>query len=93
MTEQNYDELSSSAQEIMPMIRERLAAGQRVRGVTFQGVSMLPMLRQGKDSVELAELPEKLRKYDLPVYIGSGGKYSLPDCRSFPARRRQSARP
>ena len=54
-------------EELMPLIRERLAAGQKVRYLPFRGVSMLPMLRQGIDTVELAPLPEKLQKYDLPV--------------------------
>ena len=61
----------------MPLVRERLAAGQRVRYLPFRGVSMLPMLRQGIDSVELAPLPEKLRKYDLPVYQYPSGKYVM----------------
>lgn len=61
----------------MPLIRERLAAGQTVRYLPFRGVSMLPMLRQGKDSVELAPLPPKLKKYDLPVYQYPSGKYVM----------------
>lgn len=61
----------------MPLIRERLAAGQRVRYLPFRGVSMLPMLRQGIDTVELAPLPEKLKKYDLPVYQYPSGKYVM----------------
>ncbi len=61
----------------MPLIRQRLAAGQTVRYLPFRGVSMLPMLRQGKDSVELAPLPEKLKKYDLPVYQYPSGKYVM----------------
>lgn len=65
------------AEAVMPLIRERLAAGQNVKNLGFQGVSMLPMLRQGKDSVELAPLPEKLRKYDLPVYRNAAGKYVI----------------
>ena len=63
--------------ELMPLIRERLAAGQRVRYLPFRGVSMLPMLRQGIDTVELAPLPEKLSKYDLPVYQYPSGKYVM----------------
>lgn len=35
---------------------------------------MLPLLRQGKDAVELSPLPEKLKKYDLPVYQYPSGK-------------------
>jgi len=61
-------------EELLPLIRERLSAGQRIRYLPFRGVSMLPMLRQGKDSVELAPLPGKLKKYDLPVYQYSSGK-------------------
>ena len=63
--------------ELMPLIRERLAAGQTVRYLPFRGVSMLPMLRQGKDQVELSPLPEKLQKYDLPVYQYPSGKYVM----------------
>ena len=61
----------------MPLILERLAAGQTVRYLPFRGVSMLPMLRQGIDSVELAPLPPKLKKYDLPVYQYPSGKYVM----------------
>ena len=61
----------------MPVIAERLAAGQKVRYLGFRGVSMLPMLRQGKDAVELSPLPEKLKKYDLPVYRRPDGKYVM----------------
>ena len=63
--------------ELMPLIRERLAAGQKVRYLPFRGMSMLPMLRQGIDTVELAPLPEKLCKYDLPVYQYPSGKYVM----------------
>ena len=60
--------------ELIPLITERLAAGYAVRYLPFRGVSMLPMLRQGKDSVELSPLPEKLKKYDLPVYRRKSGQ-------------------
>lgn len=64
-------------EELMPLIRERLAAGYAVRYLPFRGVSMLPMLRQGKDSVELSPLPATLKKYDLPVYRRSNGQYVM----------------
>ena len=63
-----------SEAELLPLIRERLAQGQSVRYLPFKGISMLPLLRQGKDSVELSPLPDKLKKYDLPVYQYSSGK-------------------
>lgn len=61
-------------EELLPLLRERLAAGQTIRYLPFRGVSMLPMLRQGKDTVELSPLPEQLKKYDLPVYQYPNGK-------------------
>lgn len=62
--------------ELMPLIREQLEAGCSVR-FSPQGVSMLPMLRQGIDSVVLSPLPGKLHKYDLPLYRRDDGKYIL----------------
>ena len=38
---------------------------------------MLPMLRQGIDSVVLSAAPDKLKKYDLPLYQRLDGKYIL----------------
>ena len=64
-------------EELMALVRERLAAGHAVRYLPFRGVSMLPMLRQGKDTVELSPLPPKLQKYDLPVYQYPSGKYVM----------------
>ena len=64
-------------EELMLVLRERLNAGQKVRFLAFRGVSMKPMLRQGKDSVELAPLPKRLQKYDLPVYQYPSGKYVM----------------
>jgi hypothetical protein len=61
---------------LMPLIRERLEAGQTVR-FSPMGISMLPMLRQGKDSVVLSPVPEKLKKYDLPLYRRPDGQYVL----------------
>ncbi len=62
--------------QVMPLIRERLAEGQSVK-FSPRGVSMLPMLRQGKDSVELSPLPERLKKYDLPLYQRTNGQYVM----------------
>ncbi|MBQ8610965.1 MAG: S24/S26 family peptidase [Oscillospiraceae bacterium] len=61
---------------LMPLIRESLAAGKSVR-FSPRGISMLPMLRQGLDSVVLSPLPEKLRRFDLPLYRRDDGKYVL----------------
>ena len=53
--------------DVMPQIRELLAMGQSVR-LYPKGVSMMPMLRQGIDSVLLSPVQGKLKKYDLPLY-------------------------
>ena len=62
--------------ELMPLIREKLADGYSVR-FSPRGISMLPMLRQGRDSVLLSPVPERLKKYDLPLYRRDNGKYVL----------------
>ena len=61
---------------LMPLIQERLEAGQTVR-FSPRGTSMLPMLRQGIDSVVLSPVPEQLKKYDLPLYKRDNGKFVL----------------
>lgn len=66
----------AALEELMPLIREQLAAGSNVR-FSPQGVSMLPMLRQGSDAVVLSPLPGKLKKYDLPLYRRENGQYIL----------------
>lgn len=63
-------------EQLMPLIREYLAAGKTVK-FSPRGVSMLPMLRQGIDSVVLSPLPDKLKKYDLPLYQRDDGKFIL----------------
>lgn len=60
----------------MPVIQERLEAGCSVRFFP-RGTSMLPVLRQGRDSVVLSPLPKKLSKYDLPLYQRGNGQYVL----------------
>ena len=38
---------------------------------------MLPMLRQGLDSVVLSPVPDRLHKYDLPLYRRKDGQFVL----------------
>ncbi len=65
-----------SLQSALPMIRQCLSNGQTF---TFRprGTSMLPMLRQGRDQVTLTAAPEKLRKYDIPLYQRRDGTFVL----------------
>ena len=63
-------------EDLVPLFLERLEAGQQVR-FSPMGTSMLPMLREGRDSVVLSPAPQRLRKYDLPLYQRDNGAYIL----------------
>lgn len=62
--------------ELMPIIRERLDCGQSVC-FSPRGVSMLPMLRQGIDTVTLSAIERNLKKYDIGLYQRADGSYVL----------------
>lgn len=66
----------SKMDALIPLMKEMLASGKSVL-FSPSGVSMLPMLRQGIDSVELSPVPGVLKKYDLPLYQRDNGKYIL----------------
>ena len=63
-------------EDVLPEIQAELNAGRCVR-IRPKGVSMEPMLRQGRDSVLLAPPPAELRKFDLPLYRRPDGKFVL----------------
>ena len=62
--------------DVMPLIKEKLASGHEV---TFspRGTSMLPFLKEGRDSITLKAPPAKLKKYDIPLYQRKNGQYIL----------------
>ena len=60
----------------MPLIQESLAAGKTVQFMP-RGVSMLPMVHPGVDSVTLSPAPKQLHRYDLPLYQRANGQYIL----------------
>lgn len=66
----------TSLEYLMPVFRERLVAGQSVK-FSPQGTSMLPMIRQGIDSVVISPVSGKLKKYDIPLYQRDNGQYVL----------------
>lgn len=73
----SLSESQQLAVEVIAAMARNLQDGQCIQNVGFIGRSMLPMLRQRKDSVELTKAPEKLQKYDLPLYMGQKGKYVM----------------
>ena len=62
--------------QLMPVLREFLDVGKNVK-ISPQGISMLPMIRQGIDKVVLSPISGELRKYDLPLYQRDDGHFVL----------------
>lgn len=58
------------------LIREVLASGGEFR-LYPHGTSMLPLLRQGRDSVALRSLDRPPQKYDILFYQRADGSYIL----------------
>ena len=65
-----------SFDEMMPMLEEKLRAGGEVT-FTVTGNSMLPMLHDREDTVTISAVKGRLKKYDIPFYHRSDGKYIL----------------
>lgn len=61
---------------LLPLICEQLDRGDHVKFFP-RGVSMLPMLRQGRDAVILSPVTGKLRRFDLPFYRRENGQFVL----------------
>ncbi len=76
MTMVSLSEKEARLEQLLPLIREYLSEGKSVR-FSPRGTSMLPLLRQGRDSVVLSAAPEKLRKYDIPLYRRDDGTFVL----------------
>ena len=64
------------ADEMMPILRESIAAGGSVT-IPVRGVSMLPILKEGRDSVILSPIEKDLRKRDVVLYQRADGSYIL----------------
>ena len=62
--------------QVFPLMQERIANGESVQ-FTPQGTSMRPTIYGGRDQVVLSALPEKLNKYDLPLYRRDNGQFVL----------------
>ena len=62
--------------EMWPFMEEQINSGKTVRFAP-RGTSMLPMIREGVDTVVLKKAPERLNKYDLPLYRRKNGQFVL----------------
>ena len=63
-------------EDVIDWMRETLDAG---RSVSFfpRGRSMLPFLKEGRDSVTIVKASERLKKYDVALYRRHGGQFVL----------------
>ena len=62
--------------EYVPLINEVIESGGEFR-LFPRGTSMLPLLRQGKDSVVLVKKQQQLRKRDIIFYRRPNGQFVL----------------
>lgn len=62
--------------EMYPVIREVLEHDGTF-SLTITGSSMYPTILGGRDQVTLVKAPEKLQKYDLPLYRRKSGQFVL----------------
>lgn len=70
------NEKSFHMAELVPLMQESLSAGKSVE-FSPRGISMLPMIRQGRDSVTLSPVQGKLKKFDIPLYQRDDGAFVL----------------
>ena len=69
-------ELKIDLNDVIPLIKEKLDDGGRVN-FSPRGISMLPLLVEGRDSVTLISPPERLKRFDVALYQREGGQYVL----------------
>lgn len=62
--------------KLVPIMIEQLKNGSSVRFLP-RGISMLPLIRQGRDSVTLEEIKKPLKRFDIVLYQRDDGKYIL----------------
>ena len=62
--------------DMWPIMQEQIESGGSVR-FGPKGTSMMPLIRQGVDSVVIKKVPGKLKKYDLPLYRRENGQFVL----------------
>lgn len=68
--------MNANLNELEPIILEKLASDGIV-SFSSHGTSMMPMLRDGKDSIDLIKKPDKIRKYDVIFYKRDDGHFVL----------------
>ena len=62
--------------DLWPLIEEKINSGAKVT-INPGGISMLPLVLAGRDSVVLEKVPGKLKKYDVVLYKRRSGMFVL----------------
>lgn len=70
------NEYKVSLAEVWDVMSEQIESGGEVK-FSPKGVSMLPLIKEGRDSVILKKPPEKLKKYDVALYRRENGDFVL----------------
>lgn len=69
------DKLEIDLNEVWPLINETISSGGEFR-LFHKGTSMMPLLRQGIDSVLLVS-PNELKKNDIVLYLRESGQFVM----------------
>ena len=70
------NKINVSLEEMLPLMTEQLGAGGEIRFMP-RGTSMLPLIRQGVDTVVISPARGNLKKYDIPLYKRTDGHFVL----------------
>ena len=62
--------------EIWGLMQEQIENGGEVK-FSPKGISMLPLIKEGRDSVILKKAPDHLKKYDVVLYRRANGDFVL----------------
>lgn len=70
------NEYKVSLNDIWDIMNEKLCDGGEVK-FSPKGISMLPLIKEGRDSVVLKKRPSKPKKYDVVLYKRANGDFVL----------------
>lgn len=76
MKQQKLEQLNIAGKDLVPIMKEQLEAGKTVR-FNPKGISMLPLIRQGRDSVTLEKITRPLKRHDIAFYQRDNGQFVL----------------
>ena len=68
--------VSFSIEKIYPAMQAVLESGGEFKMIAT-GTSMMPLLRNGEDTIVLIKQGSRLKKYDVPLYRRSDGSFVL----------------